>query len=252
MVGGRRLPATPGVARMLRAMWAFPLVAAVVAFVFAGLLGRQFASRRHGYQLVWAIALVMYGVASLAVAVGALNGWSELGFEVYWAFGAVLNVPFLAVGELELLVKNRTVHVVLDLVLVFLTAYTISVLRGATLDPAVLAERLPSGKHVFGDGSAAHRLPQLISIPSYLILVGGACWSAWRMRGRPELRDRFLGTLLIAGGATLIAGFGSAFAALGNLPGFSIALLAGISVMFLGFLRASRPVSAGAATIVPR
>lgn len=236
---------------MLRAMWVFPLVAAVVAFVFAGLLARQFASRRHGYQLVWAIALVMYGVASLAVVAGALNGWSELGFEIYWAFGAVLNVPFLAVGELQLLVRNRAVHLALYLVLVFITAYTFSVLREATLDPAVLAERLPSGKHVFGDGSAAHRLPQLISIPSYLILVGGACWSAWRMRGRPELRDRFFGTLLIAGGATLIAGFGSAFAALGNLPGFSIALLAGISVMFLGFLRASRPVPAAAPAMAP-
>ena len=236
---------------MLRAMWVFPLVAAVVAFVFAGLLARQFASRRHGYQLVWAIALVMYGVASLAVVAGALNGWSELGFEIYWAFGAVLNVPFLAVGELQLLVRNRGVHLALYLVLVFITAYTFSVLREATLDPAVLAERLPSGKHVFGDGSAAHRLPQLISIPSYLILVGGACWSAWRMRGRPELRDRFIGTLLIAGGATLIAGFGSAFAALGNLPGLSIALLAGISVMFLGFLRASRPVPAAAPAMAP-
>ena len=60
MVGGRHPPATGTATRMLRAMWVFPLVAAVVAFVFAGLLGRQFVSRRHGYQLVWAIALVMY------------------------------------------------------------------------------------------------------------------------------------------------------------------------------------------------
>ena len=72
-----------------------------------------------------------------------------------------------------------------------------------------LAQQLPSGKDVFGDGTPAHRLPQLISIPSYLILVVGALWSAWRMRGRPELKDRFVGTLLIAIGATIIAGFGS-------------------------------------------
>jgi hypothetical protein len=105
---------------------------------------------------------------------------------------------------------------------------------------AALSQDLPSGKEVFGDGTAAHRLPQLISIPAYLVLVGGAAWSAWRMRGRPELRDRFWGTLGIALGATVIAGFGSAFAALGLLLAFSIALLAGISVMFVGFLRASR------------
>jgi drug/metabolite transporter (DMT)-like permease len=108
------------------------------------------------------------------------------------------------------------------------------------VDPLAFAERLPSGKEVFGDGSAAHRLPQLISIPSYLVLVGGAAWSAWRMRGRRDLRDRFVGTLLVAAGATITAAAGSTFAALGNLPAFSISLLAGVVVMFLGFLRATR------------
>ena len=105
---------------------------------------------------------------------------------------------------------------------------------------AALTQDLPSGKEVFGDGTAAHRLPQLIAIPAYLVLVGGTLWSAWRMRRRPELRDRFWGTLLIAFGATIIAGFGSAFAALGYLAPFSISLLIGIVVMFIGFLQATR------------
>jgi hypothetical protein len=42
-------------------------------------------------------------------------------------------------------------------------------------------------------------------------------------------------------GATIVAA-GSAFAATGILPGFSVALTAGIAVMFWGFLRASKPV----------
>src|SRR5215207_10166363 len=100
--------------------------------------------------------------------------------------------------------------------------------------------RRPSRKEVFGDGTAAHRLPQVVAIPAYLILLGGTLWSARRMRGRPELRDRFWGTLVIAFGATIIAGFGSAFAALGYLVPFSLSLFVGICVMFLGFLRAAR------------
>jgi hypothetical protein len=157
-----------------------------------------------------------------------------------------LNVPFLAGGELMLLVRNRTAQAAIWIVLVFLTAYTVSVLRGASFDAAALTEDLPSGKHVFGDGTAAHRLPQLISIPSYVVLVAGALWSAWKMRGRPELRDRFIGTLLIALGASVIAGFGSAFAALGYLAAFSVALVAGIAIMFIGFLRAGRPAAVSA------
>ena len=232
-------------------MWVFPLVAAAVAFAFAFLLARQYVRRRRSYQLLWAIALLMYAVASLAVALGALSGWTRLGFEVYWLFGAVLNVPFLAAGELQLLIRNRTVDLVIDAVLVFLVAYSISVMRGAAYDALALSQHLPSGKHVFGDGSPTHRLPQLISIPSYLVLVGGTLWSAWRMRGRPELKDRFVGTLLIAIGATVIAGSGSTFAALGNLPLFSASLLAGIAVMFWGFLRASRATSVPATVTSP-
>jgi hypothetical protein len=227
-------------------MWVFPLAAALVAFVFAAALGRRFARTRRIYLAMWCGALLMYGIASLAVTGGAAVGWSRTLFEAYWILGAVLNVPLLAAGEVHLLGRNAVLDLVVWVVLAFVFAYTIAVTRGALLDPgasAALAERLPSGKEVFGDGSAAFRLPQLISIPSYLILVAGAAWSAWRMRGRSELRNRFIGTLLVAAGATITAAAGSAFAALGNLPAFSIALLAGVTVMFAGFLRAteSRP-----------
>ena len=223
----------------------FPLVAALVAFVFAGAFGRQYLERRRPYQLVWAVALALYGAASVAVTIGAITGWSSFLFELYWAFGAVLTVPFLAAGEVLLLARGRAVVWVAWLVLLFLTAYTFAVLANASFDAAALAERLPSGKEVFGDGTPAHRLPQIISIPSYLILVVGALWSAWTMRGHPELRDRFMGTLLVALGATITAVGGSTFAALGKLPQFSVTLLAGIAVMFWGFLRASRRVPAG-------
>ena len=227
-------------AAMLRRMWVFPLAAALVSLVFASALARGYVRRRRSYQAIWAVALSMYAVASFLVSVSTLLGWSPASFRWYWALGAVLNVPFLAMGELDLLIRRREVRWALYVLLAFVTAYTIAVVRTAEVNVVALDQELPSGKDVFGDGSPAHRLPQLISIPAYLVLVGGALWSAWRMRRRPDLRDRFWGTLLIALGATVIAGFGSAFAALGKLVPFSLALLAGITVMFWGFLRASR------------
>jgi hypothetical protein len=221
-------------------VWVFPLAAAVVAVLFAAALARDFARRRRSYQAIWAAALLMYAAASVAVALGAANGWTSAEFRIYWTLGAVLNVPFLAQGELDLLIHRRGVRWALYAVLAFVTAYTIAVVRTAEVDAAALATDLPSGKEVFGDGSPAHRLPQLVAIPAYIVLLAGTVWSAWRMRGRGELRDRFWGTLLIALGATVIAGFGSAFAALGHLVPFAIALLVGIAVMFAGFLRATR------------
>ena len=221
-------------------MWVFPLAAALVAVLFSVALVRRYAARRNSYEVIWALALLMYAAASLAVAFGVANGWTSGEFRVYWALGAVLNVPFLAQGELDLLIPRRGVRWALYVLLAFITAYTIAVVRTADIHTASLAQDLPSGKEVFGDGTAAYRLPQLIAIPAYLVLVGGTLWSAWRMRGRPELRDRFWGTLFIAFGATIIAGFGSAFAALGHLAPFSISLLVGIALMFIGFLRATR------------
>jgi len=221
-------------------MWIFPALAAAIALVFAGLLMRQFARRRRSYQALWAISLVMYAAASIAVAIGSQGHWTKGTYAIFWTFGAVLNVPFLAAGELQLLVRDTRFHLAIDIVLVFVVAYVVTTVRRANFDPIALTEELPSGKDVFGANSAAHGLPQLVSYPSYFLLVFGALWSAWKMRGRAELKDRFTGTLWIALGATVIAGFGSAFAALGKLALFSIALAVGIAVMFLGFLRASR------------
>jgi hypothetical protein len=221
-------------------MWLIPAGAAVVAAVFAVLLFRQFAARRGQAQLLWGIAMAMFAAASAALAIGVASGWTTALFAVYWAFGAVLNVPFLAGGELMLLFRRPWVRWAVWLVLIFSVAFTFAALRQGGVD-AALAEQLPAGREVFGLGTQAQRLPQYFSYPAYFILVAGAVWSAWKMRGRPELRDRFVGTLLIAVGATIVAA-GAAFAAEGQLTGFVLTLLVGIATMFWGFLRASRPI----------
>jgi len=220
-------------------MWLIPLAATIVATVFAAMLLRQFLTRHGQAQLLWAIAMAMFAAASLALTIGVASGWTATLFEVYWAFGAVLNVPFLAGGEVVLMFRRKWVLWATWLVLIFSVAFTFAVLRAA--DAQGLAEQLPAGREVFGLGTQSQRLPQYFSYPAYFILVAGAIWSAWRMRGRPELKDRFLGTLLIAIGATVVAA-GAAFAAEGKLTGFVLTLVVGIVVMFWGFLRASRPI----------
>lgn len=222
-------------------MWIFPLLASAIALVFAAVLANRFARRRRAHQGLWAIALLMYAAASFALFLGVIGDWTPVEYRVFWLFGAVLNVPFLAQGEIDLLVRNRVVAGVLLLALVFGTAFAAARIRIATLDPAALASDLPSGSDAFDPDPFALTLARLYSFPAYFLLVGGTLWSAWRMRGRPELRDRFFGVLLVAVGATVVAG-GSAFAATENFVGFSITLAAGVAVMFWGFLRASRPV----------
>ncbi len=219
-------------------MWIFPLGAALIALAFAGSLARQWISRRRPYQVVWAVALLMYAAASLALFLGVLDGWSTAEYRVYWVFGAILNVPYLLLGELYLLVRRRAVVDGLLVVLLFLTAFAVSEVRTAAIVGG-LAKDLPLGKDVFGDGSLPYRLAQYYAYPAYVMLVAACGWSAWRMRGRPDLRARFAGTLLIAVGATIVAIGSGVGAGLDVVPVFSVGLLAGVAVMFWGFLQAS-------------
>jgi hypothetical protein len=235
---------------MLRSMWLFPLAAAVIAAVFAGLLARQFLARRKPYQLLWAIALLMYAGGSFALFLGVVDGWSAGEYRAFWLLGAVLNVPYLALGEVYLLVRNRAVGAALLLVLLFATAFAFNRVRTAGVDVTALGKDLPLGRDVFVRDPFALHLAQLYAYPTYAFLVLGTLWSAWKMRGAPQLRDRFLGTLGIAGGAT-IAAAGSAFAATGVLAGFSLTIAVAIAVMFWGFLRASRPPAPAPASPAP-
>lgn len=224
-------------------MWVLPLAATLVALAFAGLLGRRWLAGRWAFQAAWILALLMYAAASAALTLGVLDGWSTAEFRVYWALGAVLNVPWLALGEGYLLLRRRWLLVGLLALVVFLSAFTIAQVRTAPMDVGALSKDLPLGKEVFGDGSTPYRLAQLLAYPAYLLLLVGCGWSAWRMRGRSELRDRFMGTLLIAVGATVVAIGSGIGAGLDVVLLFTVGLALGIAVMFAGFLRASRPAA---------
>lgn len=222
-------------------MIVFPIAAAAIAFVFGAHLLVRFVRRGAIYEGVWSLALLMYSAASAALAAGVAGGWSTGGFRIYWLFGAVLNVPFLAQGELYLLLRDRRLGHALLAVLLFGTAWASAEIRSAALDTQVLTSRdFFSGREVLGEGSEGAGLARWYSLPAYGVLVAGALWSALRMRKQRGLASRFRGTLLIVVGATVVAA-GSPFAADANFAGFSATLAAGATVMYLGFLTATSP-----------
>jgi len=218
----------------------FPLAAGAIALVFGAMLIRRFAGRRRPHEGVWAAALLMFAAASLSMFLGVVRGWQSPDFRVYWLFGAILNVPFLAQGEVYLLIRSRRAgHLVFACVLA-LAVFAVWRVSTATIDPVPLTKTLPLGKDVFGDGSAPYRLSQFYAFPAYFFLLGGSVWSALKMKGRPELRDRTAGAVGIALGATVVAVGSGVGAGFGIVPLFSVGLALGIGIMFWGFLRSSR------------
>jgi len=220
-------------------VWVVPLTAAVIALVFAALLVRRFAARRRPFQILWAAALAMYAAASFAVFLGVVSGWSAAAYRTYWLFGAVLNVPYLAVGEFHLLAESRRLKVFVTCALVLISALALVAVLQADVTASALSSDLPSSKCAWSTEPTMRLLASVCSYLAYAYLLAGTAWSAWRMRGTSHLRNRFLGTLGIAAGATIVAA-GSAFAAKGIAVGFSLTLAAGVAVMFWGFLRVSK------------
>ncbi|MGH2740828.1 MAG: hypothetical protein ACRDH6_10165 [Actinomycetota bacterium] len=222
-------------------MIALPILSAAVSTVFGVHLLLRFLRRGAVFEGVWALALLMYAAASAALAAGVAGAWAPAEFRIYWLFGAVLNVPYLAQGEIYLLVRNRKVAHALMAVVLLGTIWATAEIRTAPLNGGVLAtEEFFSGRKVLGVESAGVSLARLYSLPAYGVLVAGVLWSAWKMRGRRELASRFRGTLLILLGATIVA-VGSVFARSGNFAGFSGTLAGGVAVMYGGFLTATRP-----------
>jgi hypothetical protein len=218
--------------------WLLPGIAAVASAAFAAAVLRQYAARRRPHQLAWGIALSMFAVASLALTAGGVAGWTPLSFKVYYLFGAILNVPWLALGTVELLASRAVARAYL----VGLAAFTVLsfVLVGlARVTPADLAGRLlPEGKEFLPTG--VRLLAVVGNTVGTLVVLGGAMVSGLALRSRRDLRPRFEGTLLIALGVLLAAG-GGVFAFLGSSDQLALGLALGASVMYLGFRRASTP-----------
>jgi hypothetical protein len=218
--------------------WLLPGIAAVASAAFAAAVLRQYAARRRPHQLAWGVALCMFTVASLALTAGVTAGWTPLSFKVYYLFGAILNVPWLALGTVELLASRAVVRAYLAGLAAF-TVLSVVLVALARVTPADLAGRLlPEGKEFLP--AAVRVLAVVGNIVGTLIVVGGAVASGLAIRGRRDLRPRFEGNLLIALGVLLAAG-GGVFAFLASSDKLALGLALGASVMYLGFRRASAP-----------
>lgn len=208
-----------------------PLISAVVSLVFALAVLDQYFARRQPYQLVWAIGLLMYCVSTTA------EFWTEawdLNLTVYrlwYLCGAIYVAAYLGMGSVYLLAKRRVAHVVMG-VLAAASVYAVVAVFAAPVEITGLLTL---------SGEAMPRYVRL-STPFFngfgtVALVGGALYSAWYFWRRRRLRHRVISNVLIAVGAILPALGGTWIRVEGSFQPLYLLELAGIVIIFLGFLR---------------
>ena len=83
-----------------------PALTSILGLVFAVALLDQWRERRGGFQLVWAIGMLFYGVAAGCEAIGEAAGWNDLLFRGWFAFG-VATPAWLGLGTAFLLNRTR-------------------------------------------------------------------------------------------------------------------------------------------------
>ena len=220
--------------------------ATVVAFAFAGATFERWLRRRRRHELAWSIALALFTCGALSLWAGAAIGWDGLTFRLFYLFGAIVNVPFLALGTVYLLGGRRrgdscAVAVALA------CAFAAGVLAVAPLTGPIAPGTLPRGSEVFGP------LPRVLAavasgVGAPVVFVGAA-WSAARLlagrsgpAGRPPNARRLAaGNVLIAAGTAILSASGLLNSVLGEMQGFAVTLTVGITVLFAGFLVVTTP-----------
>lgn len=230
----------------MRTQSALAAAAGLVALAFALSTLERWLDRRRRHELAWTVALFMFTVGAGALLLGAANGWNGPTFRVFYLFGAILNVPFLALGTVYLLGGRRRGDAWAAAV-ALAGAFAAGVLAVAPLHGDVPVHRLPQGSEVFG--VLPRVLAAVASGAGALVVLAGAVRSAWRLRtsgrDRPGSRRLAAANAVIALGTLVLGASGLLNSVLGEMEGFAVTLTIGITLLFLGFLATNTSPPAG-------
>ncbi|MBI4234478.1 MAG: hypothetical protein HY686_08565 [Chloroflexi bacterium] len=220
---------------------AIPLITTVVALVFSLTVLDQYLERRRPYQLVWTVGLGLYTVASLLQLLWSAGVASEAVFRLWYLTGAMLVAAYLGMGTIYLLFSPKAGHITLGvLLLLTLLAAALALATPLRADVGVLEggpllSQNPNTRESLYPAYVG-ALTAFLNSAGALVLIGGAVYSAVVFALRRAAPHRVVSNILIAVGA-LVSAAGGALERF-NLPQpHSLALLIGIVVIYVGFLR---------------
>src|SRR4051794_4907867 len=210
---------------------ALAVAAALVALAFASSTFERWLAKRRRHELAWSLALGFFCLAALSLAAGAALGWSPLTFRLFYLFGAIVNVPFLALGTVYLLGGERRGDIT-TAVVALLCAFAAGVVLTEPLRGPLPAGQLVQGSQVFGPGPRI--FAGVFSAVGAMTIFLGSAWSAYRFR---RTNPRMVASnVLIAGGTLVLSASGILNSVLDEMDGFAVTLVVGISIVFAGFL----------------
>lgn len=215
---------------------ALATIAAAAATLFTLDLLRDLRRGVRPHTAAYATGIGMFAIATWALVAGLSAGWTGTSYRAFYLFGAVLNIPFLALGSMFLVVGKRSGNVMALIVAAF---SAISITLVTTVD---FARQLPVGgipHDIFppiSEGFGPRLLAAIGGGSGATILIVLALVSVFRF-WRAD-RKIVTGSALILAG-TLAASWGGTGLALGEAAGFSLSLFLAATLLWSGY-RAAR------------
>lgn len=234
----------------MNAAAALAATATLVSTAFCLSTLERWLRNERPHELAWTVALAMFTVAGLAYLWAAATGWGPVAFRIFYLFGAILNVAWLALGTVYLLAGER-VGDVARWWLTVLSAFCAGVVLSAPIEGSLAGEGIPTGREVLG--TVPRVMAAVGSGLGATVIVLGALWSAIRLLGsrrtRPSPATSAVGAgrlaltnVLIATGALVLGAGGTLFGTGDEMVGFGIWLAVGVGILFVGFLVSNPPV----------
>lgn len=230
---------------------ALAAAATIVALAFAISTFDRWLRRRRPHDAAWTVSLVLFAIGSAALWWAEARGWSRASFRVFYLAGAILNVPWLALGTVYLL-AGRTTGDRVRAWLIGLSGAAVGVTLVAPMTwTRVEGREMPQGRELFD--AAPRAFAAVGSGVAALVIVVGALWSVARaVRGRvpaltgatrqvQNVRRHTAANVLIAIGTLVLSASGSFAGRLGEDRAFAVTLVVGVVILFAGFLVASVP-----------
>jgi len=209
-----------------------PIFTTALAAVFCVVLLRAALVRRSGPHLWWwAAGAFFYGLGTALESTVTLFGNSVTLTKAWYIAGALLGGYPLAQGVAYLLLPRRTANLLAGLTLTVVFLATMAVILSPA-DLARLEAHRPTGAVIAW--KAVRWTTPLINLYSFVLLVGGAAWSARRYAGSSATRHRAVGNGLIAAGA-LLPGVGGAMAKGGLVEALYVGECVGLILIWTGY-----------------
>jgi hypothetical protein len=209
-----------------------PLLSTLCASYFAVELFARYRRRGGGPHLLWwGVGMLTFGLGTGTESFTTLFGWHSLVFRLWYVVGAFLGGYPLAQGSIYLLAKRRFATA---------SAWTVSSLIAVAgllvflspLDPSKAEGHRLSGAVI--EWHWLRLVSPFINIYALVFLVGGAIVSAFRYRGDPARRGRYIGNIMIACGG-LLPGIGGTFTRFGLVEVLYVTELLGLILIYAGY-----------------